>query len=337
MDRLRSVLLGFSGGIDSSAAVGILQESGYRVVALTLNTTGDEELLSQAQKQAAQLCIEHHIKDVRADFQQKIVDYFISSYLQGRTPAPCTMCNPLVKWHHLVVEADRLGVDKIATGHYFNVEEFDGRYYVARAADSRKDQSYYLWGLSQQVLQRVVTPMGDVIKSDINPAAKRQKESMGLCFLRGVQYGDFIASYAPEACRKGDVVTLAGDVVGEHDGVAFYTIGQKRGLVGGSVVSIDAKCNRLIVGGKQDLYHTTLEVCDCNIVSEEELLSSDNISVVVRGFGHNPKEYAKSIEPIEGGYRVVLDDPAYAPAAGQPVVFYRDNRVIGGGILESYY
>lgn len=337
MDRLRSVLLGFSGGIDSSAAVGILQESGYRVVALTLNTTGDEELLSQAQKQAAQLFIEHHIKDVRAEFQQKIVDYFISSYLQGRTPAPCTMCNPLIKWHHLVSEADRLGLEKVATGHYFNVEQFDGRYYVTRAADSRKDQSYYLWGLSQQVLQRVVTPMGNVIKSDINPAAKRQKESMGLCFLQGMQYGEFIAARASGACCKGDIVTLAGDVVGEHDGIAFYTIGQKRGLVGGSVVAIDASCNRLIVGEKKDLFHTTLEVKKCNIVSQDELLSAQDISVVVRGFGRNPEGYAKLVESIDGGYKVVLDDPAYAPAAGQPVVFYRGNRVIGGGILERYY
>ena len=337
MDRLRSVLLGFSGGIDSSAAVGILQESGYRVVALTLNTTGDEELLSQARKQAAQLFIEHHIKDVRADFQQKIVDYFISSYLQGRTPAPCTMCNPLIKWHHLVAEADRLGLEKIATGHYFNVEQFDGRYYVARAADGRKDQSYYLWGLSQDVLQRVVTPMGNVIKSDINPAAKRRKESMGLCFLQGMQYGEFIAARAPEACCKGDIVTLAGEVVGEHDGIAFYTIGQKRGLVGGSVVAMHAKCNRLIVGEKKGLFHATLEVMDCNIVSEDELLSAQDISVVVRGFGRNPEGYAKRVEPIDGGYRVTLDDPAYAPAAGQPVVFYRGNRVVGGGILERYY
>ena len=337
MDSLRSVLLGFSGGIDSSAAVGILQESGYRVVALTLNTTGDEELLSQAQKQAAQLFVEHHIKDVRAEFQQKIVDYFISSYLQGRTPAPCTMCNPLIKWHHLVFEADRLGLEKVATGHYFNVEQFDGRYYVTRAADSRKDQSYYLWGLSQQVLQRVVTPMGNVIKSDINPAAKRQKESMGLCFLKGMQYGEFIAARASGACCKGDIVTLAGDVVGEHDGIAFYTIGQKRGLVGGSVVAIDASRNRLIVGEKKDLFHTTLEVKNCNIVSQDELLSAQDISVVVRGFGRNPEGYAKLVESIDGGYKVVLDDPAYAPASGQPVVFYRGNRVIGGGILERYY
>ena len=170
---LRSVLLGFSGGIDSSAAVEELRQSGYRVVALTLDTTGDENMVATARKQAAQLSVEHYVKDVRVDFQQKIIDYFISSYASGRTPAPCTMCNPLIKWHHLLLEADRLGIDYIATGHYFNVEECDGRYYVARALDSRKDQSYYLWGLSQEVLRRVVTPMGQKIKSDINPPHAR--------------------------------------------------------------------------------------------------------------------------------------------------------------------
>lgn len=334
---LRSVLLGFSGGIDSSAAVEELRQSGYRVVALTLDTTGDENMVATARKQAAQLSVEHYVKDVRADFQQKIIDYFISSYASGRTPAPCTMCNPLIKWHHLLLEADRLGIDHIATGHYFNVEECDGRYYVARALDSRKDQSYYLWGLSQEVLQRVVTPMGRKIKSDINPPHARSKESMGLCFLRGVGYGDFIAQNCPSALKCGEVVNTLGEVVGTHDGIALYTIGQKRGVVGGAVVGIDAEHNRLIVGENKDLYKATLEVGACNIVSEEELLSSPDVRVVVRGFGRNPEGFAKLIEPIKGGYRIALDDPAWAPAAGQPVVFYRGNRVLGGGILERYY
>ena len=334
---LRSVLLGFSGGIDSSAAVEELRQNGYRVVALTLDTTGDENMVATARKQAAQLSVEHYVKDVRADFQQKIVDYFISSYASGRTPAPCTMCNPLIKWHHLLLEADRLGIDYIATGHYFNVEECDGRYYVARAMDGRKDQSYYLWGLSQEVLRRVVTPMGRKIKSDIKPPHARSKESMGLCFLRGVGYGDFIAQNCPKVLKRGEVVNTLGEVVGTHDGIALYTIGQKRGVVGGAVVGIDAESNRLIVGENRDLYKATLEVNSCNIVNEGELLSCTDVRVVVRGFGRNPEGFAKLIEPIDGGYRIALDDPAWAPAAGQPVVFYRGNRVLGGGILERYY
>lgn len=337
MDKLRSVLLGFSGGIDSSAAVGILQQDGYKVVALTLDTTGDEELIATVRKQAAQFCIEHHVKSVKEDFQQKIIDYFISSYAQGRTPAPCTLCNPLIKWHHLLLEADRLGIDKIATGHYFNVEQRDGLYFVKRAADSRKDQSYYLWGLSQRVLERIVTPMGQKIKSDIMTTVAKRKESMGVCFLRGKGYGDFIAEHLPHAVKRGDIVSLSGEIIGQHDGIAFYTIGQKRGVVGGAVVAIDAERNRLIVGKNEDLYHKTLEVGNCNIVCQEELLQSTNVQVVVRGFGLNPEGYAKKIEIIDGGYRIVLDDAAFAPAVGQPVVFYRGDRVLGGGILERYF
>ena len=337
MNELRSVLLGFSGGIDSSAAVGVLRQDGYRVVALTLDTTGDEELVATARKQAAQFSVEHYVKSVKDDFQQKIISYFISSYAEGRTPAPCTLCNPLIKWHHLLLEADRLGVEKIATGHYFNVEQVDGNYYVARAADRRKDQSYYLWGLSQRVLERVVTPMGQKIKSDIAVSTAPRKESMGVCFLRGKGYGDFITEHLPMAVRSGEIVTLSGEVVGRHEGIAFYTIGQKRGVTGGSVVKIDAERNRLIVGENKDLFHSILEVENSNIVCEEELLSADDVQVVVRGFGRNPEGFARASERIDGAYRVTLDDPAWAPAVGQPVVFYRGDRVLGGGILERYY
>jgi len=141
----------------------------------------------------------------------------------------------------------------------------------------------------------------------------------------------------PMAVRSGEIVTLSGKVVGRHEGIAFYTIGQKRGVTGGSVVRIDAERNLLIVGENKDLFHSILEVENCNIVCEEELLSADDVQVVVRGFGRNPEGFARAIERIDGAYRVTLDDPAWAPAVGQPVVFYRGDRVLGGGILERYY
>lgn len=337
----KSVLLGFSGGVDSVASVGLLRQCGLSVTALTLNTTGDNNMLQVASAKAAELQVEHIVKDVRCEFQHRIVDYFLSSYATGRTPAPCTMCNPLIKWHYLISEADRLGIDAVATGHYFNVVKHDGRYYVARALDSRKDQSYYLWGLSQATLARIVTPMGQIIKQHINPMHSQSKESMGLCFLCGKSYGDFIRERCPSVVVAGDVITLDGEVVGRHEGVAFYTIGQKRGLdintTGMRVVGINAKRNELIVGKERDLYHQTLEVGGCNLVCEDELLQSDDVSVVVRGFGRNPEGYAQHVERVGERYRVELEDPAWAPAIGQPVVFYRGDRVIGGGILERYY
>ena len=335
-----SVLLGFSGGVDSVTAVGILRQRGLSVTALTLNTTGDEQMLHDAKTKASELGVEHIVKDVRREFEQKIVNYFLSSYVAGRTPAPCTMCNPLIKWHHLIAEADRLGIDAVATGHYFNVVRYDGRYYVAKALDARKDQSYYLWGLSQATLSRVITPMGQIIKQEINPVLSKSKESMGLCFLHGRSYGEFIRERMLDACAEGDVVTRDGCVVGRHEGVAFYTIGQKKGvdssMPGVRVVAIDAERNQLIVGNNDDLYHQTLEVGNCNFVSEEEFLQSKDVSVVIRGIGRNPEGYIRDVEVIGSGYRIKLENPAWAPAVGQPIVFYRGVRVIGGGVLERY-
>ena len=331
-----SVLLAFSGGMDGRTAARLLLEE-YEVESLTLDTTGDADLLLSAKKYADELGIKHSSLDVQAEFRQQIIDYFTNSYAAGRTPAPCTMCNPMIKWRYLIEQADRRGIEHVATGHYFNIEQYNNHYYVARADDSRKDQSYYLWGLSQHVLRRALTPMGHMIKEAIRSNFTHAKESMGLCFLRGESYRDYIGRTQPALTCKGEVIDTEGNVVGRHAGVAFYTIGQKRGVVGGAVVGIDAESNRLIVGENRDLYKATLEVGACNIVNEDELLSSPDVQVVVRGFGRNPEGFAKLIEPIEGGYRIALDNPAWAPAAGQPVGFYRGNRVLGGGILERYY
>ena len=336
-----SVVLGFSGGIDSATAVGRLRDAGYGVVAVTLDTLGDEKMLQCAQSRARELGVLHVVKDVRKAFKESIIQYFADSYMAGRTPAPCTVCNSAIKWKYLLEEADRLGVDAIATGHYFNIEQYNGHYYVARAKDSRKDQSYYLWGLSQEVLKRALTPMGEVIKEEVKRNFADKRESMGLCFLAGMGYREYMEQNYPAAVREGEIVDMAGEVVGRHSGVAFYTIGQKRGLdvslSGVCIVGIDAERNRLIVGPNENLYHKTLEIAECNIVNKEEFTTSDDVLVVIRGIGRNPEGFMRRAEEIDGGYRIHLDDPAWAPAVGQPVVFYRQNRVIGGGILSRYY
>ena len=335
-----SVLLAFSGGMDSRTAARLLLEE-YEVESLTLDTTGDADLLLSAKQYATELGIEHSSLDVQAEFRHRIIDYFTDSYAAGRTPAPCTVCNPMIKWRYLIDEADRRGIEHVATGHYFNIERYNNHLYVARADDSRKDQSYYLWGLSQHVLQRALTPMGHVIKDNIRSGFMHAKESMGLCFLRGESYRDYIGRTQPALTLKGDVVDTEGRKVGSHAGVAFYTIGQKRGfeceLTGVAVVGIDAAMNRIIVGKDAELHHSTLEINDCNIVDKEEFMQADDVRVVIRGIGRNPQEYMRRAEPAGEGYRIHLNDPAWAPAAGQPVVFYRQNRVIGGGIVERYY
>ena len=337
----RDIVLGFSGGMDSITAATKLKNQGWRVVALTLDMTGDELMLTKARSAADEIGVEHHVVDVREAFKEYIIDYFINSYSLGYTPAPCTVCNAMVKWHFLKQKADELGIEHIATGHYFKVERSGKRYYVARACDPKKDQSYYLWGLTQDVLRRVITPMGDVRKSDIRENFADKRESMGLCFLQGMAYRDFLQAHCPQTARKGDVVDIEGNLVGQHDGVAFYTIGQKRGFEcwkpGVAVVGIDAENNRLIVGEDAFLYKSTLEITRCNIVDIEEFLCSEDITVIVRGIGRNPQGYMLAAEPVEGGFSIALENPAWAPAVGQPVVFYRQNRVIGGGFVTRYY
>ena len=336
---MRSVLLAFSGGIDSCTAAKKLQSEGYEVVALTLDMTGDEALLKKAVDSAERLGVKHIAHNVQQQFKSKIIDYFANSYMRGSTPAPCTVCNPAIKWYFLLEQADMMGIDYIATGHYFNIEQEGDLYYVATADDVAKDQSYYLWGLPQRVLSRAITPMGHLIKEQIKADFVDKRESMGLCFLGGESYREFMIKHYPASVCRGDIVTKDGRKVGNHDGVAFYTIGQKRGLdvecSGVVVVDIDARANYLIVSDNSDLYKSTLKVCDCNVVSEEELLSSDDIRVVVRGIGRNPQGFARKIEPADDGYIVYLDDAAWAPAVGQPIVFYRGRRVLGGGFLRG--
>lgn len=336
---MERVILGFSGGIDSVTAARFLSERGLGVTALTLDTTGDVELVERARAAAAEVGAEHVVRDVRDVFSTQIVDYFVLSYVAGRTPSPCVRCNPLIKWRYLIEEADRRGVRFVATGHYFNIAERNGRFYVSRADDRTKDQSYYLWGLSQSVLSRALTPMGHAVKSEIKARFEDKRESMGLCFLQGRSCREFMERRYPAASRGGEIVDKQGRAVGRHDGIAFYTIGQKRGLdgvVGRRVVAIDAERNRLVVGDDADLYYETLEIGECNIVDEEEFLTADDIEVVIRGVGRNPEGRMRRAERIAGGYRILLGGAAWAPAAGQPVVFYRGDRVVGGGITTRF-
>lgn len=177
------------------------------------------------------------------------------------------------------------------------------------------------------------------MKSEIKARFEDKRESMGLCFLQGRSCREFMERRYPAASRGGEIVDKQGRAVGRHDGIAFYTLGQKRGLdgvVGRPVVAIDAERNRLVVGDDADLYYETLEIGECNFVDEEEFLTADDIEVVIRGVGRNPEGRMRRAERIAGGYRILLGGAAWAPAAGQPVVFYRGDRVIGGGITTRF-
>lgn len=332
-----SVLLGFSGGIDSCTSAQRLKEQGYRVVALTIDTMGDKAMIDKAHAKAEEIGIEWQLYDARDEFKREIIDYFCHEYTIGHTPAPCTRCNPLIKWRTLLNEANRLGIERIATGHYFNIENVDGKCYVAKGIDEAKDQSYYLWGLSQETLARAITPMGSAIKSDVKQAFSDKSESMGICFLGGLPYADFLCSQGLPM-TNGEVVTTDGMVCGVHNGIARYTIGQRRGTgipEGMRVVGIDASRNRIMVGKNELLYYHNLHIAECNIVDEKELLSAEDITVKIRGIGRNP-QLPVSVAATADGYVVTTQDPAWAPALGQPLVFYRNKLVIGGGIVVGF-
>ena len=333
----KSVVLGFSGGIDSCTAAQHLRNEGYRVVALTINTTNDHKLIETAKLKAQEIGIEWLEYDATEQFKQDIVDYFTSSYANGCTPAPCTLCNTRIKWPILCKVADSLGIYHIATGHYLDIVERDGHLYIARALDSNKDQSYYLWGVYEETLRRMLTPMRQVLKSDIRENFTNKKESMGICFLNGSHYTDFLKSQGVDF-SSGDIVNNRYQIIGQHNGIARYTIGQRRGVgipEGMRVTGLDATNNRLIVGDNNELYKQKLYINECRITNPEELLSADDITIMIRGIGRNP-EHPVKVKQHANGYCVICDDPAWAPAVGQPLVFYRKNLVIGGGIICSF-
>ena len=333
----RSVVLGFSGGIDSCTAAERLRDEGYRVVALTINTTNDQKLLETAKAKAQEIGVEWLEYNATERFRREIIDYFISSYANGHTPAPCTLCNTRIKWPILCEVADKLGIHHVATGHYLDIVERNGHLYIAQALDNNKDQSYYLWGVGEDTLRRMLTPMRQVLKNDIRENFTNKKESMGICFLNGAHYTDFLSSQGA-ALTSGDIINNKSEVVGQHNGIARYTIGQRRGVgipEGMRIVGLDAEHNRLIVGDNSELYKQKLYITNCRITNPKELLSADDITIMIRGIGRNPERPVK-VERHSDGYCVTCDDAAWAPAIGQPLVFYRNNLVIGGGIICNF-
>ncbi len=334
----KEVLLAFSGGIDSCAALKILRQEGYKVTALTIDMMGDEELIRTAKQRAAELELPLHVVDAQSLFQERIINNFTSEYLAGRTPAPCTLCNREIKWEIVAQMADKLGIEKIATGHYFQMEEREGRRYIVRAKDRRKDQSYYLWSVPQSLLARALTPMGQMIKEEVKAQSKIKNESMGVCFLKGQHYAEYITQQCGEMA-EGDIVDRKGIVVGRHNGIARYTIGQRRGEgipEGMRVVELRGAENQICVGDNSKLFHRTLHLNGCHFVDYKEVESSQNITVMIRGLGLNPEGFAKvKLSDQKDCATIHLAEPAWAAAPGQPIVLYSDERVIGGGYLTQ--
>ena len=346
MKRNNGVLLGLSGGVDSTAAVILLQKQGMDVTGCFIDVTGrDIEGRKAAEKAAKQLGISLVIRDVSQDFSRDIIDNFCKEYSCGRTPSPCVICNPLIKFRVLKEEADRLDIFYIATGHYANVEEDSnsGVYYITKAV-SKKDQSYMLYRLSQPVLSRLLLPLGNMeSKDEIRQIAKdagifnaEKKDSMEVCFLEnGTVFSAFLRERGYES-KKGNFVTTDGRVIAPHTGIADYTIGQRKGLgiaIGkpAFVTSINADSGDITIGDNDELFTKRVFAGDFVFVGNIPDENGLRVQAKIR-YAASP-EKATVFRQEQNRIRIQFDSPVRAATPGQSVVFYSGNRVIGGGII----
>jgi tRNA-uridine 2-sulfurtransferase len=363
------VAVAMSGGVDSSTVPALLQEQGRPVVGLTMQLWNQRRLpelqgdgpaqhrccslddVYDAKAVAQHLKFPHYVVNFETQFEQRVIRPFVDQYLSGRTPIACTNCNTDVKFEPLLRMARQIGAERLATGHYARIRMNDdtGRWELLRARDESKDQSYFLWGLSQEQLSRSEFPLGELTKEQVRAVARRanlpvaeKPESMELCFVPNGNYVQFIQAYSRESGislqgGEGDIVTETGEVIGRHNGVHEFTIGQRKGLgfaVGKPlyVLSIDQKQNRVVVGDDSALRTTMFEIENMNWVSCEAPEAALRTAVKIR---HKHEPASAKIEPLDSNRaRVTFDAPQRAITPGQAAVFYDGDRVLGGGWIK---
>lgn len=351
----KKVLVGMSGGVDSTAACLLLQEQGWEVVGLTMRVfdipsqcvSGEPRCVVEAREVAARLGIEHHVVDVREEFRSRIVGTFCDEYMHGRTPNPCVLCNPLFKFRLLVEWADRLGCSHIATGHYVRVK--DG--YLCEGRDKYKDQSYFLWRVAPEVLQRSLFPLGEMTKDEVRAylvdrdfALKASEgESMEICFIEH-DYREFLRSEVPDLDQRfgsGRFVDNAGRTLGLHKGCPYYTVGQRKGLgiaLGqpAFVLRINAERNTVVLGSEEDLKTTDMlvETPAADLPLQQWKTTPSPLAVRIRYRSRPvPCEVKGEVQP--GLTLVHLLEPVSGIAPGQSAVFYDGERLLGGAFIAS--
>ena len=349
------VVVAMSGGVDSSVAAALLKQQGYEVIGVMLrlwselgkedsNRCCTPDSMALARRVAAKLDIPFYAVDVKDLFRSTVVQTFLDGYAQGVTPNPCLVCNRQIKWDYLLKHALALSADYLATGHYARKRTTkDGQQELLRAVDQSKDQSYVLHVLTQEKLARALFPVGEYPKSEIRnlaltfglPAATRT-DSQDLCFLAGEDYRDFLRRNAPEIGRPGPIVTRDGRTLGEHQGLADYTIGQRKGLGVSSPVPLyvlakDATTNTLIVGVEDELGSLELTAVDVNWIAGEPPSSPFRAQVKTR---YTAKESQALVTPLEGNKAEVrFEVPQRDITPGQAAVFYHEDIVLGGGLI----
>jgi tRNA-uridine 2-sulfurtransferase len=347
----KRVLVGMSGGVDSSVTAHLLKQQGFEVIGVTMKVWPQDcisraedkccgpSAIADARGVAHKLGIPHYVVDEGNQFERLVIDYFSREYQAGRTPNPCVMCNELLKFGRLWGKAAALGADYIATGHYAIIEHLEEVAVLRKGHDARKDQSYFLFSLSQRQLRRALTPLGRMTKPEIREIARQldlrvadKVESQEICFVPGGDYKEFLRSHLSEGeFHRGGIYGVDGKYFGEHNGIEMFTIGQRKGLPGGSpkplyVVDIDPHTSRVVVGGEEDLLQDEFEVDRVNWLVPDV---PQNVTVKIR--------YAHSGTPATlhrlnaQKTRVKLDLAQRAVTPGQAAVFYDGDRVVGGG------
>ena len=347
MNAKRRVLLGMSGGTDSSVAAMLLQDAGYEVVGVTFRFYEKEEnteYLDDARDLCSRLGIQHIISDQRELFKSTIIDYFVSEYMSGHTPVPCTLCNNRLKWPLLRRIADEMGIYHLATGHYVQKRKIDNYWHITNGADEDKNQSFFLWGVPQDILERMVLPMGELTKQQVRKIAEergflkaaQKRDSLGVCFCP-MDYRTFLRSRVPaEAIQKGKFVDAEGNFIAWHEGYPFYTIGQRRGLgidlnQAVFVKEIVPAENKVVLGDLRSLERTEMRLKDWNIINPALLLGLDDVVVKIR---YRKQENRCTVTLLADNTLLVrLHEPLTAIAPGQAAAFYRGDMVLGGGII----
>jgi len=351
---VKKVVVGMSGGVDSSVAAYLLKEKGYDVIGVTMLTWQKEDAFDKcgsmseaqdAEKVAKYLKIPYYIADFRKEFKCNVMDYFVEEYLRGRTPNPCVKCNRQVKWEALLKNAQQLGAQYIATGHYARIDCLpNGRYAVRNSVTAAKDQTYALYNLTQEQLERTLMPAGDYTKEEIRNIAEKtgipvahKADSQDICFVPDNDYAAFIEEAAGDRLPPiGDFVTADGKILGKHKGITHYTIGQRRGLdlpMGERVfvTKIRPETNEVVIGRNEDIFVTEVLCDNVNYMGMEELTGTRPAFAKIR-YNHKG-EYCLLEKQPDGKILCRFERPVRAATPGQAAVFYEGEYVLGGGTI----
>lgn len=344
----KKVLIGMSGGVDSSVAAAVLKEQGYHVAGVNMllwTGTNDKEnaATNDARKVCEKLGIDFYVFDFREIFKQKVIDYFVNEYLSGRTPNPCVVCNKYLKFGEMFEKAKSMGFDYIATGHYAKVKKDEkGEFSLFSADCGEKDQSYFLYQFTQEQLSHVLMPLGDYNKDWVRNKARdfglevaSKSDSMEICFVENDDYAEFIKSYANVVPKKGNIIDFEGRIIGEHNGLLYYTIGQRKGIGAYGrpmfVMKINADDNSIVLGEKGMEFSKELVAENVNFISGKALENPTYVDAKIR---YRAKAARAQIRPFKNGVMVVFDEPQRAVTPGQSVVFYDGDKVLGGGVVK---